>query len=94
MKRSRRPFISVVYDERAAGGGASHPIGSVSSEQAAFACDLCGDECTGSPTGSGLFLWHRGDELRIEEPPLCEQCTSRVTMGAVSKWAIEGDEEG
>jgi hypothetical protein len=32
--------------------------------------------------------------MRVEEPPLCEECASRITMGAVAKWAIEGEEEG
>ena len=58
-----------------------------------FTCDLCGKSIEGSPSGSGLLLWHRGDEMRIDEPPLCERCASRVTIGAAVKWALEGEEE-
>jgi hypothetical protein len=59
-----------------------------------FECDFCGKYTEGIPAGSGLMLWHRGDEMRIDEPPLCEECASRITIGAVVKWALEGEEEG
>lgn len=57
-------------------------------------CDLCGRSFEGVPAGSGLFLWSRGDELRVEEPPLCDECASRVTIGALIKWDLEEEEEG
>jgi hypothetical protein len=59
-----------------------------------YDCDLCGESFEGVPGGSGLFLWTRGEELRVEEPPLCEECASRVTIGALMKWEIEEEEEG
>jgi hypothetical protein len=59
-----------------------------------YECDLCGGTFQGAPGGSGLFLWSRGEELRIEEPPLCEECASRVTIGALLKWETEEEEEG
>jgi hypothetical protein len=59
-----------------------------------YDCDLCGQRFQGPPAGSGLFLWSRGDELRIEEPPLCEECATRVTIGALMKWDLEEEEEG
>jgi hypothetical protein len=39
-----------------------------------------------------LFLWTRGDEVRIEEPPLCEQCASTIVFG-VNLGADFSDEE-
>lgn len=59
-----------------------------------FDCDLCGKTFEGVPAGSGLFLWSRGEELRVEEPPLCEDCASQITIGALMKWEIEEEEEG
>jgi hypothetical protein len=38
-------------------------------------------------------MWWRGSEMRYDEPPLCEECASRITMGVVSKWAVEDEEE-
>jgi hypothetical protein len=92
MKSSRAPFVTAVYEECAATRPAAEPLEDVPRKH--FVCDLCGKDCEGLPSGSGLLLWSRGDELRIDEPPLCEECASRVTIGAVAKWALEGEEEG
>lgn len=59
-----------------------------------YECDACGDSFEGEPAGAGLFLWTRGEEIRYEEPPLCEQCASRITVGALLKWDTEDEEEG
>jgi hypothetical protein len=59
-----------------------------------FACDACGELFHGPPAGSGLFLWTRGDELRFEEPPLCEECAMKISIGALIKWESEEEEEG
>jgi hypothetical protein len=92
MRRSRAPFVTAVYEERAA---TNRPIQAAADElHKHFECDLCGKDCEGDPAGSGLLLWFRGDELRVDEPPLCEECARRVTIGAVSKWALEDEEEG
>lgn len=96
MKRKRVPFVTAVYEERVT----SPPVQYAASGEPEpelrkhFECDLCGLDCEGTPSGSGLLLWSRGDELRIDEPPLCEECASRITIGAVVKWASEGEEEG
>jgi hypothetical protein len=57
-----------------------------------YDCDLCGKSYVGQPAGSGLFLWKRGTEMRIEEPPLCEGCAVRVTAGALYQWALDDEE--
>jgi len=59
-----------------------------------FECDACGRWFTGDPGGAGLFLWTRGDEVRYEEPPLCRDCASEITVGALLKWNAEDEEEG
>lgn len=56
-------------------------------------CDACGDEIEGSPAGAGLFLWTRGDEVRYEEPPLCERCAYAIAVGGTLQAPSE-DEEG
>jgi hypothetical protein len=59
-----------------------------------FDCDLCGRTFEGIPDGAGLLLWTRGEEFRYEEPPLCEECASKVSIGALLKWDAEEEEEG
>jgi hypothetical protein len=59
-----------------------------------YECDSCGKSFEGEPAGAGLFLWTRGDEVRYEEPPLCEDCASEITVGALVKWDAEDEEEG
>jgi hypothetical protein len=59
-----------------------------------YECDMCGQHFEGEPAGSGLFLWTRGDELRFEEPPLCEACAQNVTLDALTRWVVEEEEEG
>lgn len=59
-----------------------------------FVCDACGGAFAGVPGGAGLFIWTRGDEVRFEEPPLCEECAERVALGALIKWSAETEDEG
>jgi hypothetical protein len=59
-----------------------------------YDCDVCGKRFDGEPAGSGLFVWTRGDEVRYEEPPLCEECASKVTLGALQSFEDEEEEEG
>lgn len=60
----------------------------------AYDCDACGRAFEGEPAGSGLYIWARGGEIRYEEPPLCEACAEKVTLGALLAWAREEEEEG
>jgi hypothetical protein len=64
-------------------------------------CDVC--ECAVSarptdddtmPSGAGLYVWTRGDEVRYEERPLCPSCGAALGMAQVRRWEIEDDEEG
>jgi hypothetical protein len=59
-----------------------------------FDCDGCGQHFEGEPAGSGLFMWTRGEEVRFEEPPLCEECATNVTLDALTRWDAEEEEEG
>jgi hypothetical protein len=61
---------------------------------AGFDCDMCGVFFEGEPGGAGLLMWTRGEEVRYEEPPLCEECAVQVTLGALLRWEIEDEEEG
>jgi hypothetical protein len=60
-------------------------------------CDVCGrpvdvdDE--DQMTGSGLYVWVRGDKVVYEEPPLCASCGTAISMTALGRWEIE-EEEG
>jgi hypothetical protein len=59
-----------------------------------FDCDVCGQHFEGEPAGAGLFMWTRGDEVRFEEPPLCEECAENITQGALTRFDVEEEEEG
>ncbi len=59
-----------------------------------YECDACGKSFEGRPGGAGLFVWTRGEEVRYEEPPLCDDCGERIALGAVLKWISEEEEEG
>jgi hypothetical protein len=58
----------------------------------ALRCDACGETIEGSPAGSGLFLWTRGEEVRYEEPPLCERCAYAIAVGGTLQWGDVDDE--
>jgi hypothetical protein len=59
-----------------------------------YDCDMCGQHFEGEQAGSGLFMWTRGEEVRFEEPPLCEVCAQNVTLDALTRWEVEEEEEG
>jgi hypothetical protein len=56
-------------------------------------CDVCDEPIEGEPTGRGLYMWTRGDEVRFEEPALCAQCATAIGVTALAAWAVE-EEEG
>lgn len=56
-------------------------------------CDVCDEGIEGEPTGRGLYMWTRGDEVRFEEPALCPRCATAIGVTALAAWAVE-EEEG
>jgi hypothetical protein len=77
---------------------ASHEVLFESAESAE--CDACGaplpedgeEDGYGIP-GSGVYMWTRGDTVRLEKAPLCPACSSAIGMTALARWEIE-EEEG
>jgi hypothetical protein len=76
---------------------ASHDV--LFGEVGATRCDACGgelsvgdeDEGFGLP-GAGMYLWTRGDEVRVEKAPLCASCASAIGVTALARWEIEEEE--
>ncbi len=58
-----------------------------------FRCDACGRQVVGAPSGRGLLIFHRGDEVVREEPPLCEKCALAISLTALHRF-VEEEEEG
>ncbi|HSY22668.1 MAG TPA: hypothetical protein VK841_11165 [Polyangiaceae bacterium] len=63
-------------------------------------CDACGavldeqdDEDAYGIEGRGVYLWARGDQVTLEDAPLCASCASAIGMTALARWEIE-EEEG
>lgn len=56
-------------------------------------CDACDERIEGEPSGLGLFLSTRGDEVRFEEPALCASCATAIGVRATLDSEIE-EEEG
>ena len=66
---------------------------SASPAPATFECDACGKSVEGEPSGHGLYVWTRGDEVRYEEPPLCARCANAIGLVALAQWELEEDGE-
>jgi hypothetical protein len=58
-----------------------------------FECDSCGKRIEGEPAGHGLYVWTRGEEVRYEEPPLCQACANAIGLAALAQWELEEDGE-
>lgn len=56
-------------------------------------CDACGAPIVGEPPGHGVYVWARGDEVRREEAPLCDQCATAIGLAALAGFEVE-EEEG
>ena len=54
--------------------------------QQTMRCHLCENSIEGEPAATGLFMWTRGSETRLEEPPLCPGCAAAIDMTAVARW--------
>ena len=84
-----RPLISVAIDSVAD----ASLVAQREADDKERACHACDTPLEGEPGGRGLFMWSRGDELRFEEPILCDRCAVAIGMTALSTWAVE-EEEG
>jgi hypothetical protein len=56
-------------------------------------CDACDEPIEGEPAGRGLLIFPRGDDVDIEEPPLCESCARAIGAAALFRMMVE-EEEG
>jgi hypothetical protein len=63
-----------------------------SDDPADVACDACGRPIEGEPSGAGLLVWVRGDEVVREEPPLCGECALAIGMTQLHRWEMEEDD--
>jgi len=58
-------------------------------------CDGCGLPILGEPAGRGMLIWTRGEQVRVEQPPLCEACARAATVAGMGMWDDGGGgEEG
>jgi hypothetical protein len=90
------PAVSFVADEIAmasVAGRMQSAAGLEGAEPVAVRCDACDQLIEGEPGGRGLLYWTRGEDMRLEEPPLCESCAVAVTASAHRRWDVE-EEEG
>lgn len=62
-------------------------------EHVELRCDVCDALIEDEPSGRGLYMWTRGDEVRFEEPALCSECATAIGVTALAAWTIE-EEEG
>ena len=90
QESSRRPF-SVSID--AVADAALSPWRSGNVLEAELRCDACNEPIEGEPAGRGLYMWTRGDEVRFEEPALCDRCATAIGVTALAAWSVE-EEEG
>lgn len=56
-------------------------------------CDVCDALIEGEPSGRGLYMWARGDEVRFEEPALCTHCATAIGVTALAAWNVEEEED-
>ena len=60
----------------------------------AVRCDACGGSVVeDQDVGRGVYVWTRGDEVRLEHVPLCSSCAAAIGVAALGRWEIE-EEEG
>ena len=90
MAETRSLAISMANDSLADGAVSAGLGGKDDSE---FECDACGEAISGEPAGRGLYIWHRGEEVRYEEPPLCAKCATAIGLTALALFSME-EEEG
>ncbi|APR85707.1 Hypothetical protein A7982_11056 [Minicystis rosea] len=84
------PALAVSIDAIADAALQSQRLAAGSTE---LRCDVCDTPIEGEPSGRGLYMWTRGEEVRFEEPALCPQCATAIGVTALSAWTVE-EEEG
>ncbi|HRI64283.1 MAG TPA: hypothetical protein PK156_08590 [Polyangium sp.] len=90
MDETRSVTISLAIDSFADGALRARME---AKDEAEFECDACGEIVLGEPSGRGLYIWPRGDEVRYEEPPLCAKCATAIGLTALALFSME-EEEG
>jgi hypothetical protein len=65
---------------------------------ATLRCDACRAEIREDEgervSGRGLLVFARGEEVRYEEPWLCDACATAIGITQHRIWDLEDDEEG
>lgn len=56
-------------------------------------CSVCEIPVVDDSGSRGLLVWSRGDEVRYEEPPLCEKCGTVLGIAALAEWQREEEDE-
>lgn len=87
-RSERRVLVSIPIDEIA-----DAALSSQRDAKTELRCDACDAPIEGEAGGAGLYMWTRGDEVRFEEPALCESCATAIGVTALGQWMIE-EEEG
>jgi len=56
-------------------------------------CDACSAPLKrfSEEQGTGVYVWARGDEVRREEAPLCETCSTAI-LARVLEWEFDDEE--
>ena len=88
-RATKRPIFSMAIDAIAQAALSAPRNGSAAAE---VRCDACDEPIEGEPAGRGLYMWTRGEEVRFEEPALCEGCATAIGVTALAQWDLE--EEG
>lgn len=62
-------------------------------EEGAQRCDGCGAPLKrfSEEQGTGVYVWARGDDVRREEAPLCETCSTAI-FARVLDWEFDDEE--
>jgi len=79
------PVISVAIDDVA--------LASLRREvEEPLTCSVC-DEVISGRHSTGLFMWTRGDDVRFDEPAVCDICSSAIGVAAYYRWCVAPDGE-
>lgn len=56
-------------------------------------CDACDEVVEGEPAGRGVLLTTRGEEVRFDEPVLCDRCATAIGLRAKRDFEIEDESD-